>query len=251
MRWAVGAGVALLFVGTSAGAAPRTDAWAVGPHPVVHVFSDDARVRVRTGPADSVVLVTKHVVKARGERFEFRPERITVERRGDTLDVEAITGGGTVVIGAVAERFEMQLVVPEGAVVRLETGEGRVDLAGVRGEFDVRTSTGDLFARDARGQLRVNAPRARRVDVRGFDGRLEVATAGDVRATGRFDLLVASTHGGDLEVECRPGCASPESWRLETLAPAGGEIVLRASPEFEATRVPASARTRVRREGGR
>lgn len=203
---------------------PLVRAWRVGPAPVIVVRGDDVRVRVRPGARDTVALVMKHVIRGGGWRYEERPSAMSAVQDGDTIRIDAHTGGGTVVIGAGAERFDVQLAVAaNGPRVIVECEDGRVDLAKVAGVCVVRTANADVRASRVRGTLNVNATRAGEVRASGFDGEVHAHTAsGRVRVEGRFDDLDVTSVDGDLEVGIAKGSAG--SARLETTG--HGAIVL-------------------------
>lgn len=199
---------------TGAGTIVRT--WVAGSAPVVRVYSNDARVRVKPWPADSIALVLKHVIKSQGWRHEEYEPRIRIESRGDTISIEALTGGGRVVVGAIADRFEIELRVPSRSTLDLATGEGDVTIGEVAGRTRVDQWSGSVRLRGTRGDVAVQT-RGGNIHARRVRCALEAETlVGNVDVSGQFDRLRVRSGTGALRVSVEPGSAPTEAWSLET-----------------------------------
>jgi DUF4097 and DUF4098 domain-containing protein YvlB len=88
--------------------------------------------------------------------------------------------------------------MPREGKVNLRTGDGKIDLAGLKGEMDLHSGDGTET-------------------LDGVDGKLRATTGdGHIRANGRFDELDLKTGDGHVEVRAASGSSLSSSWRLET-----------------------------------
>ncbi len=88
--------------------------------------------------------------------------------------------------------------MPREGSVNLRTGDGRIEVASLKGEMDLHTGDGS-------------------VNLDGVDGKLRASTGdGHIQAYGRFDELDLKTGDGHVDVRAANGSALTGSWRLET-----------------------------------
>jgi hypothetical protein len=92
----------------------------------------------------------------------------------------------------------LDLYVPRSSMVRISSGDGRLELDGVNGNLDLNTGDGLIDVRDARGSL-VAKTGDGRIQVENFDGNVQVRTGdGRIILGGRFAGLAAHTNSGSI-----------------------------------------------------
>jgi DUF4097 and DUF4098 domain-containing protein YvlB len=92
----------------------------------------------------------------------------------------------------------LEVYVPRSSIVRLSSGDGRLELNGVNGNLDLNTGDGRIDVRDARGHLIAKTGDGR-IQVENFDGDLDARTGdGRIILDGRFAQLAARTGSGSI-----------------------------------------------------
>ncbi len=92
----------------------------------------------------------------------------------------------------------IELYVPRSSMVRLASGDGRLELDGVNGNLDLSTGDGRIEVRDARGRLIAKTGDGR-IQVENFDGDVEARTGdGRIILGGRFAALAVRTGAGSI-----------------------------------------------------
>jgi DUF4097 and DUF4098 domain-containing protein YvlB len=103
--------------------------------------------------------------------------------------------------------------MPREGKVNLRTGDGEIEVAGLKGELDLHSGDGSE-------------------NLDGIDGKLRASTSdGHIRATGRFDELALKTGDGHVEVRALAGSSLAAGWRLET---GDGNVTLEVPGELAA-----------------
>jgi DUF4097 and DUF4098 domain-containing protein YvlB len=92
----------------------------------------------------------------------------------------------------------LELFVPRNSMVRLASGDGRLELDGVNGNLDLNTGDGRIDVRDARGRLIAKTGDGR-IQVENFDGDVNAHTNdGRIILDGRFAGLTVRTGAGSI-----------------------------------------------------
>lgn len=92
----------------------------------------------------------------------------------------------------------LELYVPRSSMVRLSSGDGRLELDGVNGNLNLNTGDGRIDVRDARGRL-VAKTGDGRIQVENFDGDVNASTNdGRIILGGRFAALAVRTGAGSI-----------------------------------------------------
>lgn len=92
----------------------------------------------------------------------------------------------------------LELYVPRSSMVRVSSGDGRLELEGVNGTLDLNTGDGLIDVRDARGSL-VARTGDGRIQVVNFDGNVQARTGdGRIILGGRFSGLAVQTGSGSI-----------------------------------------------------
>jgi hypothetical protein len=95
-------------------------------------------------------------------------------------------------------RVEINIQMPREGKVDLHTGDGKIELTGLKGEMELRTGDGSETVDDV-------------------DGKLRASTGdGHIHASGRFDGLELKTGDGHMDVSARTGSSLASNWRIET-----------------------------------
>ena len=103
--------------------------------------------------------------------------------------------------------------MPREGKVNLETGDGKIELSGLKGEMELHSGDGHLT-------------------LEGVDGNLHASTGdGHINAQGRFDQLELKTGDGHIDVRAASGSTLPTGWRLET---GDGHVTLEVPAELAA-----------------
>lgn len=181
----------------------------VSGKPTLTVRTDDADVRLRSCDCKQV--------QAQVEWQGYSPDRIriTPNQSGDhvSLEVKTKSHWGVNVTGWHHQFIHVKLTVPRELMADIETGDGKVEADGLRG--DLRFRTGD-------GHMELTA----------LDGNLEARSGdGRINAAGRFDSLNLQTSDGRIDVEARPGSQLNTDWSLKT---GDGSVRLRLPQDVHA-----------------
>jgi hypothetical protein len=166
--------------------------------PDLRVETSDASIRVTTWDQNTIEakVITRH--------YKIGEGGIQVEERqnGDSVEIEVRYPHHDFNVGFMHvewdRRVDIIIQMPREGRVNLRTGDGRIDVNGLKGEMDLHSGDG-----------------AENIDA--VDGKLR-ASAGDghIRANGRFDALDLKTGDGHLDVRAASGSSLAGGWRLET-----------------------------------
>ena len=219
-----------------------TDEWSrsyqVQGTPKVHVETGDAHIHVTTGEGKTVAArITTEGWKIGGDGIN-----IIDHQNGDQVDIDVRFPRHMFQVGWNHRRVDIEIKVPRDANLDLHTGDGNVDVQGVRGSIALRsgdgklnlselegtlraeTGDGNIDMRNVRGDLTLHTGDGR-IDVSGIDGSLRAETGdGRIRVNGRFDVLDVKTGDGGIEALALDGSKLDANWRLST---GDGDLTLR------------------------
>ena len=189
--------LAILVLGLAALPA-FADEWSKSYHlsgkPDLRIETSDANIRVTTWDQNTIeakVVTTHYKIGEDGIRVAEHQNGDTVE-----IDVRFPHHGFTVDWGN--HRVDVIIQMPREGRVNLRTGDGKIDLAGFKGEMDLHTGDGSE-------------------NLEGVDGKLRAETGdGHITAHGRFDELELKTGDGHVDVRAANGSSLTAGWRLET-----------------------------------
>jgi hypothetical protein len=206
-------GFAILVLGFAAALPASADEWSktynLSGKPDLRIETSDANIRVTTWDQNTIeakVTTSRYKIGEGGIRIEEHQSGDLVE-----IDVRYPHHGFTVEWGQ--HRVDIVIQMPREGKVNLRTGDGRIELAGLKGEMDLHSGDGSETLDEVEGNLR--------------------ASTGDghIRATGRFDALDLKTGDGHVEVSARAGSSLTSGWRLET---GDGNVTLEVPGELSA-----------------
>lgn len=188
--------VALLgLAALPAGADEWSKSYSLSGRPDLLVETSDANIRVTTGDQNTIeakVITSRYKIGEGGIRIEERQTGNSVE-----IDVRYPHHNFNFEWGS-GHRVDIIIQMPREGRVNLRTGDGKIELAGLKGEMDLHTGDGS-------------------VNLDAVDGKLHASTGdGHIQASGRFDELELKTGDGHVDVRAGSGSSLASNWRLET-----------------------------------
>ena len=179
----------------------RADEWSktytITGKPDLRVETSDANIHVSTWDQNTIeakVSTVRYKIGEDGIRIEERQTGDRVE-----IDVHYPHHGVTINFGNYSNhRVDITIQMPREGRVDLRTGDGRIELAKLKGEMQLRSGDGSQEITSVDGKLRA------------------VAGDGHIRADGRFDALELKTGDGRVDARAAAGSTVAASWRLET-----------------------------------
>lgn len=188
-----------LFLLTLAATLPaRADEWSktynISGKPDLRIETSDANIRVTTWDQHTIeakVITTRYKIGDDGIRIEEH-------QTGDTVEIDVRYPHHTFTTDWGNHRVDVMIQMPREGVANLSTGDGKIDIASLKGEMDLHTGDGNLNLQEV-------------------DGKLRASTGdGNITADGRFDELELKTGDGNVEVRTATGSSLSAGWRLET-----------------------------------
>jgi DUF4097 and DUF4098 domain-containing protein YvlB len=197
--------LAVIVLGLAAVPLTRADEWSktynLTGKPDLRVETSDANIRVTTWDQNTIeakVITTRYKIGEDGIRIEEH-------QTGDSVEIEVRYPHHVFSIDFGNHRVEIIIQMPREGRVNLRTGDGKIELSGLKGEMDLHSGDGSE-------------------NLDGVDGKLRASTGdGHIRAEGRFDELDLKTGDGHVEVRAAAGSSLAAGWRLET---GDGNVIL-------------------------
>jgi DUF4097 and DUF4098 domain-containing protein YvlB len=204
----------------------------------VRVQTSDANIHVTAGEGSTVTAR----ITTQGWKIGDDGINIIDRQSGDQIDIEVRFPRHIFQMNWNNRRVDIELRVPRNADLDLHTGDGNVDVQGVKGTLLLHTGDGNLNLSELQGTLRAETGDGNidmrnvrgeltlhtgdgRIDVTGTDGSLNAETGdGRVRVNGRFDVLDLRTGDGGIEASAAEGSKLEANWRLNT---GDGNLTLR------------------------
>lgn len=191
----------------------RADEWSktfnLTGKPTLRVETSDANIRVDTWDQNTIE------ARVTTKRYKIGEGGIRVEdhQNGDAVELDVRFPHHYFSIDVGGHRVDINIHMPREGHVDLHTGDGKIEIAGLKGELDLRTGDG-----------------AEVID--GADGKLRATTGdGPIRANGRFDELDVKTGDGRVDVRAAAGSSLATGWRLES---GDGSVTLEVPGNFAA-----------------
>lgn len=191
--------LAALAVTLAAVVPVRADEWSktytISAKPELRIETSDANIKVTTWDQNTIeakVVTSRYKIGEGGIRVDER-------QSGDTVEIEVHYPHHDFHIMEVgSHRVDIIVQMPREGKVNLHTGDGKIDVASLKGEMEVHTGDGS-------------------VNLDEVDGKLHATTGdGHIHAEGRFDGLELKTGDGRVEVRATAGSSLATGWRLET-----------------------------------
>jgi hypothetical protein len=160
----------------------------------LRIETSDANIRVTTWDQNTIeakVITSRYKIGEGGIRVEER-------QSGDTVEIEVRYPHHGIAFGWNSGRVEIIIQMPREGNINLRTGDGKIDVAGLKGEMDLHSGDGSE-------------------NLDKVDGKLHATTGdGHIQANGRFDELELNTGDGHVDVRAGAGSSLASAWRLET-----------------------------------
>ena len=190
--------LATTFLALLSAAPARADEWSktynLSGKPELRIETSDANIRVTTWDQNTIeakVLTSHYKIGEGGIRVEEH-------QTGDSVEIDVRYPHHNFVVDWGNHRVDVIIQMPREGRVNLRTGDGKIDIAGLKGEMDLHTGDGSE-------------------NLEAVDGKLHATTGdGHITAQGRFDELELKTGDGHVEVRAAGGSSLTAGWRLET-----------------------------------
>jgi len=190
--------LAILVLGLMAALPASADEWSktysLTGKPDLRIETSDANIRVTTWDQNTIEakVITSHYKIGEGGI------RVEEHQNGDTVEIEVRYPHHNFVVGWSDHRVDIIIQMPREGRAHLSTGDGKIDLAGLKGEMDLHSGDGNE-------------------NLEGVDGKLRAETGdGHITAHGRFDELDLKTGDGHVEVRAASGSTLASGWLLKT-----------------------------------
>jgi hypothetical protein len=190
--------LAILVLGLAAALPASADEWSktynLSGKPDLRVETSDANIRVTTWDQNTIEakVITSHYKIGEGGI------RIEEHQSGDLVEIEVRYPRHGLTVDWGQHRVDVIIQMPREGRVNLRTGDGGIEISGLKGEMDLHSGDG-----------------SEKLD--GVDGKLHASTGdGHIRADGRFDELELKTGDGHVDVRALAGSSLAAGWRLET-----------------------------------
>ncbi len=174
------------------------DEWSKTYHlsgkPDLRIETSDANIRVTTWDQNTIeakVITTRYKIGEDGIR-------VNEHQNGDTVEIEVRYPHHNFSVEWGQHHVDIVIQMPREGRVNLRTGDGKIDIAGLKGEMDLHSGDGSE-------------------NLDGVEGKLHASTGdGHITAHGRFDELELKTGDGHVDVRAANGSSLAAGWRLET-----------------------------------
>lgn len=210
------------------------------PAPVaaVDVRTGNGAVDISTAPRETQATIVATIRARTRERLE--QASVLADYEGDTLRVRVEWPEGR---RKSNEGASFDIEVPGASDVTVETGNGRIALAGARGRADLRTSNGRIVVSRHEGPVVADTSNGR-VEVSGdlHDVRVD-SSNGDIVVAGAAGPVHARTSNGSIAVELTDDNPGPLEARSSN-----GAIRLDLGPAFQGRLTLDTSNGRVRLE---
>lgn len=191
----------------------RADEWsktyAITGKPDLRVETSDANIHVSSWDQNKIearVVTSHYKIGEHGIRIEER-------QNGDAVEIDVRYPHIGLSIGWNSSRVDIIIQMPREGKVNLHTGDGKIELSGLKGEMDLHSGDGSETL-DA------------------LDGKLHASTGdGNIRVNGRFDDLDLKTGDGHIEARAAAGSTIATGWHLES---GDGNVSLELPPDLSA-----------------
>ncbi len=199
----------------------------VGPTGLIAIRLHSSSVRLRGVDGTAVRVTDPTGSLERSVRIERAPGSLSI--RATHTDRSFSIGRASLDIVAGRHVPDLEIEVPRGATVVIETASGDVAVDGLTGDQRYRTASGEIDLRDVAGQLALDGVSGDvAMQIAGPSSIAARTVSGDLRIRGDHDLAASriATTSGDVWLEGRftgPGPFSIETVSGDTtLVPGGG-----------------------------
>lgn len=204
----------------------------------LRIETSDANIRVTSCECSTV----EARITAQGWTIGGDGINIVDRQTGDRIDIEVRFPRQPFQISWRNRRVDIEIKAPRESDLDLHTGDGNVDVQGVKGTVLMHSGDGNINLSELQGTLKADTGDGNidmlnvrgdltlhtgdgNIDVTGIDGSLRAETGdGRVRVNGRFDVLDLRTGDGGIDAKATEGSKLDANWRLNT---GDGNLTLR------------------------
>ena len=164
-----------------------TKTYSISGQPDLHIETSDANIRVTTWDQNTI----EACVSTSGYKIGEGGIQIEDHQSGDSVEIQVRYPRHGISIEWGQHKVEVTIQMPREGKVNLHTGDGRIDLTGLKGEMTLHSGDGSE-------------------NLDSVDGKLHASTGdGHIRAAGRFDELELKTGDGHIDVRAAAGSTPP------------------------------------------
>jgi DUF4097 and DUF4098 domain-containing protein YvlB len=186
--------------------AKETRAFSVSGSPRITLNTFDGRVTVRGWDKQEVSYTA---TKAAHDDETLKGITIQSQQQGEAVSITA--SNPDQVNGSV----DFDVYVPRQSTLHVSSGDGALNLEGVKGQITLRSGDGPIEVANGGGQLQVNTGDGV-IRVIKFEGQVDARTGdGEIALDGNFNALSARTGDGTISLSVPAG----SSFTIETNAP--------------------------------
>jgi hypothetical protein len=182
----------------------------VAGEPDVRINTFDGSIQVRSWDKNEVLV---QIEKHGRDRQDAAALSVMVTQQENQVQVEAAApAAGTNGVGR-SRSVSLVVSVPRAAHVTARSGDGSIDVEGVRGRFELHSGDGSLRAAGVKGEV--------------------IAQTGDgsIHIDGELTRLRASTQDGAVSVQAAAGSVAETDWEVSS---GDGSITLDLPARFDA-----------------
>jgi DUF4097 and DUF4098 domain-containing protein YvlB len=186
--------------------AKETRAFAVSGSPRITLNTFDGRVTVRGWDKQEVSYTA---TKAAHDDETLKGITIQSQQQGEAVSITASNPDQE------SGSVDFDVYVPRQSTLHVSSGDGALNLEGVKGQITLRSGDGPIEVANGGGQLQVNTGDGV-IRVIKFDGQVDARTGdGEIALDGNFNALSARTGDGTISLSVPAG----SSFTIETNAP--------------------------------
>ena len=219
--------------------------YSVVGRPSVHVHTKDGNVRVVTSDTKEVEF---HVRYSGGSDLAG-PPHFASRQEGGMVELEADTGMSSFFFGGSRRRMDIEVRMPRDADLRVESGDGGINVTalnghvvlhtndgGVRaaqlnGAIDISSNDGSIRVEESKGDLKLRTNDGS-IGGEHLDGKCDAySNDGSIHVDGRFDLIDIRSDDGTVVARVEAGSVPTSSWRVRT---DDGSVSMTVPPDFKA-----------------
>ncbi len=186
--------------------AKETRTYAVSGTPRITLNTFDGRVTVRGWDKQEV---TYNATKAARDEESLKSITIQSQQQGEAVSITATNDDQQ------SGSVDFEIYVPRQSTLHVSSGDGALNLEGVKGQITLRSGDGPIEVSNGGGQLQVNTGDGV-IRVIKFEGQVDARTGdGEIALDGNFNAVTARTGDGTISLSVPAG----SSFTIETNAP--------------------------------
>jgi len=186
--------------------AKETRTFAVSGSPRITLNTFDGQVTIRGWDKQEV---TYTATKAAHDEDTLKDISIESQQQGEAVSITATNNDQE------SGSVNFELYVPRQSTLHVSSGDGALNLEGVKGQITLRSGDGPIEVSNGGGQLQVNTGDGV-IRVIKFEGQVDARTGdGEINLDGNFNAVTARTGDGTISLSVPAG----SSFTIETNAP--------------------------------